>query len=425
MDEEKTEGVTMGDVFRIIKRRIWYILGATVLFTVVMVLILEFFINPMLSTYSMDFRLAFPAGSEDVYPDGSPFFYQDIVSREFLTDAKNSSPSLSGVDADKMFRNGDVIIEAETITEEGVTTYTGTYTITVEGSYFKNDDQAEDFIKALANAPIASMRESAKEVDYTFDSETIKNLPFEERLSQLADKKAELLGVYDNWVNVYSETYLVRYSDENGTVVRKLKDFRDSAAALFSESVKRELENELEFGGYYWTGNDEDLETYITQLENEYLRNQDEIKAQSQGQTVINDRLVELITRNNNIAHWVGFDYDAATGAITPNGKGTLTAENVNAFDKKLNDEVDKLNKEAENLTNVIGSVYARGTAVLFEKQKVTSSGDISTIVGAIGCFVGGFIIACVVTYVVESNRKKKSQEPSDETKSEAPETQE
>ena len=424
MDEEKTEGVTVGDVFRIIKRRIWYVLGATVLFTVVMVLILEFLINPMLSTYSMDFRLAFPAGSEDVYPDGSPFFYQDIVSREFLTDAKNSSPSLSSVDTDKMFRNGDVIVEAQTITEEGVTTYTGTYTITVEGSYFKNDDQAEDFIKALANAPIASMRESAKEVDYTFDSETIKNLPFEERLSMLAQEKDNLLSVYDSWVNVYSETYLVRYSDENGTVVRRLKDFRDRVAALYSESVKRELESELQFGGYYWTGSEEDLEAYIAQLEREYVRNQDAIEALSGISMGDNDRLVELITRNNNIAHWVGFDYDAQTGTITPNGKGTLTAENVNAFNEKLNSEFDALNEEAKNLTNVIGSIYARGMAPLFEKQKVTSSGDISTIVGAVGCFVGGFIIACIVVYVIDTNKKKRAQEVSEETE-EAPKTQE
>ena len=154
------------------------------------------------------------------------------------------------------------------------------------------------------------------------------------------------------------------------------------------------------------------------------MRNQDEIKAQSDGQTGINDRLIELVTRNNNIAHWVGFDYDAQTGAITRNDEGTLTAENVKAFDEKLNDEVDKLNKEAENLTNVIGSIYARGTTVLFDKQKVTSSGDISTIVGAIGCFVGGFIITCVVTYVVEINRKKKSQKTSDGT-SEEPKTEE
>ena len=110
------------------------------------------------------------------------------------------------------------------------------------------------FIKALANAPIAAMRESAKEVNYTFDSEIIKNLPFKERIDTLAEKKADLLSVYDSWVNVYSETYLVRYSNENGTVVRRLKDFRDSVAVLFSE--KERLESELERGGYYFYNND-------------------------------------------------------------------------------------------------------------------------------------------------------------------------
>lgn len=434
MDEEKTEGVTMGDVFRIIKRRIWYILGATVLFTVVMVLILEFFINPILATYSMDFRLVFPAGGDDVYPDGSPFFYQEIVSREFLTDAKNSSSSFSNIDTDKMYRNGDVVIEAETLTEDGLTEYTGRYTITVEGSYFKNDDQAEDFIKALANVPLAVMRESAKEVNYASNSEMFRNAPFEERLSLLAQEKQNLLSVYDYWVNIYSETYLVRYSDESGTVVRRLKDFRDSVAVLFSE--RERLESELERNGYYFYNNDPAaLEAYKNQLKLEYEQNAKEIALiegtlgvnsnialasaastiDGAGSLGLSQRLTELYTRNTRIDLWIN-----ASGTVA---SPTLTEENVNAFDAKLNEEFDKLNAEAERLTNVIGSIYSRGMAALFEKQKVTSSGDISTLVGAIGCFIGGFIIACIVTYIVETNRKKKS--ASDETKSEEPETKE
>lgn len=419
-EAERREGVTMGDVFRTVKRRLWYILGAAVLFTVAMTLMLAFVVNPLLATYSMEFLLIFPEAGNSTYPDGAPFFYQDIVSPDFLAMAKESDEKFSGIDLNKMTKNGDITIEAEKVTENEVTRYTGRYTVTVQGSYFGSDDDAEDFIKALAKAPVTRMQEDAKQVNYTSDKEVFDSAPFEERLLLLSEEKASLLSVYDGWIGAFSETYSVRIP--SGT--RRLKDCRDSVAALFGESVKRDLESELEFGGYYFG----DLEAYTAQLKLEYMQNEAEIQRigealrgsgaaisvisasayAEKGETIsqaagLSQRLAELINRNNRIDHWVN-----ASGNVEDY---TLTEANVEKFAARLDGEFDKLNDEAAILTDVITAIYGRGMSARFDTQKVTSSGDVSTIVGAIGSFVGGLVIAAVITYVVESNRKKPPQE--------------
>ncbi len=422
MENEETKEVTVGEVMRIIGHRIWYILGAAVLFTILAVLLLEFVIDPLLATYSMEFRLVFPVEGDAAYPDGSPFFYQDMVSSSFLSDAKSSEGKFSGIDTEKMIKNGDITIEAETITENEVIEYTGRYTVTVQGSYFRNSEEAEEFIEAIANVPVNRMRTEAKQVNYASDKDVFETAPFEERIALLKQEKENLLAVYDGWIDVYSETYSVRFNGENGVVVRRLKDFRDSVAALFGESVREDLENELAFGGYY-AG---DLDAYIAQLKLEYSQNAAEIgeiksvlsvgnaspfalassassSSSSQGAVSgidLSQRLAELINRNNRIDHWVN-----ASGKVD---NPTLVEENVTKFAARLDGEFDKLNEAAVSLTDVIGAIYERGMSARFDAQKVTSSGDIGTLVGAVGCFIGGLVIASIVVYVIDSNRKKK-----------------
>ena len=423
MEEEQREGLTVGDVMRVIGRKIWYILGATVLFTVAMVLLLEFAINPLIATYSMNFRLTFPKEGDATYPDGSPFFYQDMVSSSFLADAKSSDDKFSHIDTDKMIKNGDITIEAETVTEEGIVQYTGRYTVTVKGAYFHSGEEAEAFIEAIANAPVERMRSEAKKVNYASDKAVFSSAPFEERLGLLEQEKATLLAVYDGWIDVYSETYSVRITGENGPVVRRLKDFRDSVSALFSTRTREELENALELGGYYFG----DLDTYISQLMLEYGQNAAEIEeirsvygvAPVSAMNIssaedLSGRLAYLIKRNTRIENWIGIvvtEDETGKHVERDAAKGTLQQANVDAFAARLDEEFDTLNREAALLTDVIGAIYARGMSARFDTQKVGSSGDIGIAVGAIGSFVGGFIIAAIVAYIIGS--KKKTEDPS------------
>lgn len=419
VNEEKTEGVSFSEIFRILVKRVWYILGATAAFTVIVVLLLHYAINPLISTYTMDFTLIFPTQGDGAYPDGAPFFYQDVISAPFLTDAKNSDPQFSSLDTDKMLSLDDITIgPAETA--PNVPAVTGRYTLSVKGSYFSGSDMAEDYLRALANVPVTKMRDAAKHVNYATDKDTFQSAPFEEQIKLLSDEKEALLAAYDAWILLYSETYTVRITTgENSVSFRSLKDFRDSVVVLYGESVQSELNSELDFGGYH-TG---ELDGYIAQLKLEYAQNKaviEEIKSilggsaqpvalaaegtageggviVGGGNDTLSQTLAALITRNNRIDHWIN-----VSGKVE---NPTLTPENVQAFADRLYAEYEKLNSAAAEMTGVVTAIYAQGMGVQFDAQQVTTEGDVEIYVGAILAFLAGLILCSVIVYAVDKRK--------------------
>ena len=114
-DENTQEGLTFSEIWRMVLHRIWYVLGAAALVTLIAVLVVCFAVNPDARSYSMEFSLVFPTGSEDSYPDGEPFFYQTMISAANLNEAKKDE-MLTDINTDKMVRDNKISIEAETVT---------------------------------------------------------------------------------------------------------------------------------------------------------------------------------------------------------------------------------------------------------------------------------------------------------------------
>lgn len=394
-NEEKKEGITVGEVFRIIKKHIWFVLGATLLLAVAAVLLIEFVINPMIATYSMDFHYVFPLQDSESYPDGTPFFFQEIVTPDALKDARDTKSDFAGIDAEKMSRRNGIAIEAETITVQEVEEYTGRYTLMADASYFDSEEQAEDFLRAVAEVPVRKMQEMAKGISYTVDQSTFENAPFEERLLLLSELKERLLTVYGQWISGYSENYNVRITGSDGKVsARRLKDYRDAVVVLYGASVQQELKNELEFGGYYFG----DLEAYKEQLRKEYERNE---KEKAAIENPLSERWTELNTRNIQIDEWI--NVSGAEGR-----EPTLTEENIAAFADRLSAEFEKLNQQAEVLAGVTAAIYQNGSSARFYSQKVSSSGDIGLALGGICSLVLSFLVACCIAYAIEMHARKK-----------------
>ena len=91
MEEEREieSGISLADIWRAIKRRIWIVLSIVVVLTLVVSLVFGLAINPRAVEYRLRFHILFPTDSAR-YPDGSPFYDRDIVSASFLEEAKNS-----------------------------------------------------------------------------------------------------------------------------------------------------------------------------------------------------------------------------------------------------------------------------------------------------------------------------------------------
>lgn len=395
--ENETNGLTFGEICHMIVKRIWYVLGATVGVAIIAVLIVHFALNPAQRWYSMQFNLVFPTGENTAYPDGEPFFYQNMVSAGQLQTVK-AGEGLTDIDTDRMVLADGIEISAETRTENGAERFTGRYTVRVKSSYFSGKAQAEAFIRAIADTTVNEMRAEAGLVSYKVSKETFDKAPFEERLNLLAQERETILGKYDEWIAIYDASYQLKV----GETEQSLKEYRATVTALFGESKQRELEDDLTTGGYYFT---DDFEAYLDRLEAEYDRNEAEIaelKTVTVAQTGVSQRLVELIERNNTILYWLG---------------GTLTKETNNAFAARIEAERAKLEQAADLLTDVTEAIYDRGMTARFDVQTVDTEGGIGVILVGIAAAVVAFLVACVVVCAVESGRKKKAAaQPSEET---------
>ncbi len=401
------EGLTFGEIFRMVKKHLWIVLLSCVAFTVACVLLLALLINPMMTSYSISFRIIFPTQDQAIYPDGSPFFYQDIVSKNYLLELKNI-PDFADVDVDRMVReNGASVTVAKT--EEGVSVAEGPYTLTFEGSYFDGSEQANSFLHQLANHTREQIQKNHnEEVSYALDENTFNKASFDERISLLDRQRDTLLSQYEFWIENYSEAYRVTIGDKKNT----LGDLRTEVAILFGQGIRSGLESEIETRGYAFVGEGaayESFTAYKESLIREYQLNKLELEAL---QSVINggkegtlpERATELIARNTRIQQWLGLDEN---GKELEAGNPTLTEKTNEAFAKRLTAEYDKVKAASDKLTEALGSIYQQGTQVLFEEQTVEASGGVSAWLGGALALIGSFAIACVIVCSVENSRRR------------------
>lgn len=446
-------GLTVGELCRVIGKKIWMILAATVLFTVAVVLVFTFAINPLRASYSMQFRIIYPMSDDEKYPDGARFYYQDIVTASFLEEAKASDARFANVNIAQMIKNDDISIEAEMVTVDEVVEYTGRYTLTVRGSYFSRRSDIEDFIQAAANVPAARIQRTAASVDYRLDEEIFGAAQFEERLHLLEEEKEALLEIYDSWIDYYSGTYRITIEGKGESM---LKDLRAEVESLYGDSIQSELETLLQIGGYY----NGDLATRKDELKTEYIQNKTEIerlenalgvekeaaslrrnaakpasassdskeKEDKGGDTNIviptpdpdlSQRLAALYERNNRILHWLGSEYLGESGDVQP----MLTQENNDKFAARLKTEYDKLNGAAETLRKATVAIY-RDSSARFDMQTAEQDGTMSIIIVAVASFLLAFIVGCVVVCMIRLPKYRAGRRAAEDGKEASSETE-
>ena len=118
MEEERESGVTFRDICRMIGKRIWWVLGISVLIAVAAALIVAFVLNPGSDTYSVAFMIEYPNGNT-TYPDGTSLRYETIVYAENLQEVKESDEAFADIDIKKMSSDLESGIKITERTMEG------------------------------------------------------------------------------------------------------------------------------------------------------------------------------------------------------------------------------------------------------------------------------------------------------------------
>ena len=88
--EREEEGITLGELFRVIFKRVWVVVGVTLAITAIAVLIVALLINTSRKEYRLEYTIEFPGHENSRYPDGTAFRYQNLISLATLNAVKAS-----------------------------------------------------------------------------------------------------------------------------------------------------------------------------------------------------------------------------------------------------------------------------------------------------------------------------------------------
>ena len=461
MQDEKS-GMSVGDIFRIIFSQKWVALIILVVVTLAGTLGLHYGSNAISKTYDVSFTLELPqtdknsiikdengntiASSTSVvyYPDGTAFYYTDIVSLTTLKKVKNSNEAFEDINVDAMSKGGGISIErtiSETANNSG--TYESNYKLTVKANYFSNQDVAREFLEALTKTPTDYL--GLMNIDYDVYIDSARKAPdYIKEISQLISQLEYLLERYDTFVKLYNDLSidgktLRSYAQDinsylNDTAELEIlqAEVRKNSYLKSEELIERyqveldQLQRRYDIAKYTLNnllnkGDSEAISAEVFKTQSDMVAELAKEIEEISGKPVLDD----VNDDNNSSDSTAGFlnskDYDSADGTRKK------SPEHIE-FLTKLENAYTNVEGFTKVFDNVVSQLYTKVAVISYSNSNVVSTNGVTGLVKAfIISLVAGIVLALIVAFVVGwiATKKKASKAQTAQTQSaEAPQTE-
>lgn len=449
--ENEEHVISIGEIFRVIFKRVWWVIGVTAAFLLIFVFVVQFWYNKNNQTYTVGYEIYFPGMNDGYYPDGMQYRLDNVTSVETLTEIRESNKEFDGINVEEMVEKDEISINKVAVTaEDSATGVAQSYiTLTVSAKYFKDNDQAAAFIRAVAAYPVTHALEIVETLKHD-DSLVIYDAnytdTFDKKINLLTEQRSYILSMYDSMISTVTtngSSYMV-----NG---KTLAQYRAEAAAIFDGDDQNDVNYQLDINHYVL-----DYETFrnsvdvkIKSLEKTIQNNNNIITAakaerdelikdlQDSGQTSIT---VEIAPFNNIIAEYTEtnakltnqiYELGETKGWLEGKEDAQIQAD-VNSFLAVLDGFKDELNVATTTFTTVYKQFYNETCTVSFRSNKIEAEGGINIILAALIGAVIGFVIVSIVIYIVDMPKYRRqkaaaleSAQKPEETPSQEPEADE
>lgn len=436
--EREEGGVTFGEIMRAIGRRIWWILGISVVAALILGLLTMFVLSPSKQEYQITFMMDYPNGEDMKRPDGTNLRYESIIYIENLEAAKAKSADFAKIDVEKMSETRSISIkelvrgEEENLDTENKT-YNKVYAITVKASYFKDSKQASAFLKAVCDYSMEQIVDMVKEQDYATGLRNYQSAAtYSEKITYLQNQQSTLLSYYDalttrfgnftkddKTLNEYREELAnalngeIRISDLSQELTNErylLQSQKDESILEAIKSLDREQKR-----------NDEqltELRAEVERLKNIYFGSGEPSSSQLNTFETFHTRIAELVARNalinvdrEELCTSIDYTamYDETSKTWTYTAKAGAQRPDDTQFAADLEALYQILVKETATCKSVIEAVYEAKSQIGYMESGVYTNGGTSTLLMAAVGFVAGFLIASIVFYFVDKNKTQKA----------------
>lgn len=417
----------MNNIFNVIKKRIWWILGAAIVFAVAFVCIIQFMYNPKKETYSAEFDLRLPGGG--VYPDKTELWLEDIIKIENLLDVKNESyvpeamrtNEYAGVDIEKMIDEDDIKFSRNIKPlEDGTFSYT--YTVEIHNKYFKNRNLARSFLKDVIQSPLEKAKSIAESMNYlerlyAYDTQ----LTYSEKISALTLQKDYILSIYNDIKQLYGGTYVPKGLDST----KSIDDYTRELINVFNDTEKEYINKEINEKYYFFDAERmlDNLNIDISLAQREIEKNNLLIDGQYEEMEKVlqklppEDAVKQITSFTNKISEYRTLNdtlednisqYEAQKNSILNYTEGAGKAEKE-AFDSKLDDIRDNLEAYTQTAREVNIATYNEKAEVNFANNNIKPKGGINVFVSIIIGAIAGFILSSAGAAVIDLSRNYSS----------------
>lgn len=403
---EREGGITIGQIFRTIFSQKWLALIIAAAITLIGTLGL-YYMGKRSEVYSVSFVLHLPdADSESsvsyIYPDGSRFYYTDLVSYDNLKEVA-SREGFEGIKVDKMHKNGDVSISVNNSSQSGDVSLS--YTVSVKAKYFKSKSAARSFIDELISLPAEHI--GSMYINYDKSLTAAKSIiTYDRQLDKLKEQAEFILEKYDSFIKLYGTDLVIKDGKILGYYQAQLETFLNKNSTL--DNLKTwALSNK------YVMGDDDGnpLKASIEQYEADILTKKakrDEIQhaldtlyAGTDGQTsvIVDATVLEYALQLEQLKKEIEY-YEKDEGNYKFNAD----------FDKAVNEAEARVEAFTTEFATISSIVYQNNTTVSYHSTKIVEvSGGRGIAMSLIISLVLGLIVAAIVAYIVGYSKQKKA----------------
>ncbi len=398
---KKTESLTLSELFSFIWARKIFV-GIISIAAALILTLTVIFINPKLELVSFDLQVSFRSDNAQSYPNKDFYNYLNVVDHGYLRDTVGQNPGkYDNVNINELVDEDHISVSLleNTIIESG-NTVNQTLQIKLKTSFFKSNDQAQDFIKDL----VTTFESQVKlKDDYQVVESFIKltdaessTYTYQDVLFDMENEYIQLLNHYDKLIALNNGLIYRGSGTHNAKGILQIRQILEQRRAELGT-----IKHLINSNGYY--KNKDIIETRISVLTNEVAVSEEIIKVIQASTSSNTDMqyLTKLI--QDLVAKKQQLEYLTRIIDEPDFGQQKLANE-ITGYTANIN--------ELEYLTRIFNNLYrshlnSRVMIRFINNKNGVSSGSISPVLAVIGGLILGFGIASVL--VVNSELKKKS----------------
>ena len=204
MENYEEEGISLGQIFKVIFRRWKLLLFITGIIFVFGLLGSQLIYNKLKTNYSTEVDYSVANVNGGTYIDNSKFNYRDLIKLSNLEEIKNNKSEYSNIDVKKMSddENISIVRNAKDNNENSQVTFT----LTVSGKYFKNATQAKDFMFDVLNQTVVNTIDIVSNSAHDANLKAYKeSTDYDSAIYYLEEQVYYLVSQYDKYVSLYGD----------------------------------------------------------------------------------------------------------------------------------------------------------------------------------------------------------------------------